>query len=110
MWRPHRVFLPDMLQKAQNGQINETMINATIGLGKCCIDRANGDGNYEVLCLDHVRTFEGFLDMIEDPANLFGDDNSSSKSLKSTRSDDLSSARWSPENIRRSPSCIDKHW
>ena len=23
-----------------NGQINETMVNATIGLGKCCIDRA----------------------------------------------------------------------
>ena len=97
-----------MLQKAKNGLINETMINATIGLGKCCIDRANGDGNYEVLCLDHVRTFEGFLDLIEDPDNLFDEGNN--KSLEGTKSDDSSSARWSPEKIRRSPSCIDKHW
>ena len=58
------------------GLLNETLLDGpglrAAGLGTCCKDLAKGDYNYEVLCWDHVRSFEGFLDIVEDPSDITG--------------------------------------
>ena len=70
------------------------------GLAKCCKGMSDGNSNWEVLCLHHVQSFEGFLDMIEDPYN--NDDDEMGHSQINTT--------WSSNTLLKSHSCPDKHW
>ena len=108
----------DVLKNARKGLLNETILTApglqTDGLGACCRQFAKGNYNSEVLCYNHMRTFEGFLDMIEDPKKdnkLAVEGNASSvESQKHHNNLTTPAITFSPENLRNSPSCQDKHW
>ena len=69
MWtsRPRNKYSQEILERAQLGLINETLLQPRSLLGRCCRDLAKGDFNYEVLCFNHMQSFNGFLDMIEEP-------------------------------------------
>ena len=101
MWRPKAFFSSKTADKALNGLINKTLVKSTRGLEKCCKDRANGNFNYEILCVNHMQTFAGFLDMVEDPTTIDDDVYDENFQNRST---------WSPRNLRKSPSCPDQHW
>ena len=107
MWRSqHGDFSQEILENAQRGLLNKRFFKGTSGLGKCCKDRANGDFNYELLCLHHMLTFEGFLGMVEDPKNI-EDDNGNDEGLEDRHRNQSTSII---SNLRKSPSCPDKHW
>ena len=101
MWRPHRPS-KKLLEAATRREIKDPVIG-TKGkpgmLAVCCQNAAAGDYNLEVLCMDHVHFFDGFLDLIEDPETI----------------DQISIANEKKSNpikywLRTTPSCPDKHW
>ena len=110
MWRPQPVE-EGRLRLALRGELNESLVGKKGKpgmLAQCCKSIANNDVNFEVLCLHHVSTFDGFLDIIEDP-----------KTINLTALAD--NYRLLPEHdknataklkflLRNSPSCPDKHW
>lgn len=97
-------FPRGIVEKARNGLINETMVKGEMGLGKCCKESARGDFNREVLCLHHMRTFEGFLDMVGDPI----DDDEGDDAFEGGHSYNRTAAM--VRALRESPPCPDKHW
>ena len=89
------------MEAARGGMLNESHIPRKARLlGKCCRDRAGGDFNYEVLCFNHMRTFEGFLSMVEDPPDGASESNRNSNNGKNDGYD----ARSIDDKIRNSPS------
>lgn len=101
MWRP-RPPEKNLLQKAKRGEVNEIVIGSHGKpgmLAECCQVTADGDYNLEVLCLNHVHSFDGFLDMIEDPTT---NDIEELEQIK----EENPIKYW----LRSSPSCPDKHW
>ena len=111
MWRPTGEIDSKTINKAIEGQIDKPYVGnkGSPGmLAACCRERANGDYNFEVLCMDRMRSFEGFLDMIEDPNNA---DTSDIPKTKSDSSKSSSNATTYASNVlRQSASCPDKHW
>jgi len=100
MWRPQKSFTEGMTS-TRGGMLNESHIPRKARLlGKCCRDRAGGDFNYEVLCFNHMRTFEGFLSMVEDPPDGASESNRNSNNGKNDGYD----ARSIDDKIRNSPS------
>ena len=101
MWRPHRPS-KKLLEAARRREIKDPVIGAKGKPGMlavCCQTAAAGDYNLEVLCMEHVHSFDGFLDLIEDPRTI----------------NELSIANEKKSNpikywLRTSPSCPDKHW
>ena len=101
MWRPHKPY-KKLIDAAKKGEIRHPVIGSKENpgmLAKCCQTIADGDYNLEVLCLDHVHSFDGFLDIIEDPKTI---DVQQLENVKSTNPIKY----W----LRTSPSCPDKHW
>ena len=110
MWKPHpptRI----QLEKAKRGQIYESPIDnkGKPGmLARCCKNIANGDYNFEVLCLNHMNTFDGFLDMIESPKTI--DLAALTREYKAIPEDERNATVTQKFLLRNSPSCPDKHW
>ncbi|KAL3804740.1 hypothetical protein ACHAWO_011465 [Cyclotella atomus] len=103
MWRPHPPK-KNLLEQARRGEVTEPVIGANDGkpgmLAVCCQQAANGDYNLEVLCLHRVYSFDGFLDMIEDPKSIID----IGQLEKERYANPIK--YW----LRKSPSCPDKHW
>lgn len=100
MWRPH---LPNstMIDLAKRGEVTTSIIRGERPgmLAKCCQDVAGDNYNLLVLCLEHVHSFNGFLDLIQDPATVSQDQ------LKY-----IQKSHPIKHRILSSPSCPDKHW
>ncbi|KAL7516409.1 hypothetical protein ACHAWX_001430 [Stephanocyclus meneghinianus] len=111
MWRPPPVE-EARLRSAARGELTDA------GAGKkgkpgmlaqCCKTIANNDVNFEVLCLHHVSTFDGFLDMVEDPKTINLTALAEDYRLLSGREKKDTAVRLK-FLLRNSPSCPDKHW
>ena len=103
-WKPVQLYKSmtnATIEDAKLGKVNETIAKTRggpgVGLVKCCKVMSDGDYNWEVMCLNHVKTFEGFLDLNEDGQIPIPLDANGRK-------------QWSPGSLRKSPSCQDKHW
>ena len=100
-WKPKQIEQAGLIVSAHLGLLNETSIPRTKNydqLGNCCKFMSNGDPNWEVLCRNHLQTFEGFLDLVEDGHTPL--------IINST----TGRQNWSPAALRNAPSCEDKHW
>ena len=100
-WLPREQMSRDIINSAQQGLLNETLFKTRsgtgVGLVRCCKVMSNGDPNWEVLCRNRIRSFEGFLDIVED-GNIPLTVDSSGRQL------------WSPDGLRNAPACENKHW
>ena len=109
MWtsKPRNKYSQEILERAQLGLINETLLQPRSLLGRCCRDLAKGDFNYEVLCFNHMQSFNGFLDMIEEPNEKEG---SSDNGEGMEDNHHKNTTIWSSNSLRISPACMNQHW
>lgn len=130
MLRPRFELPSDAIEEARRGALDDANVSVAAmllpdvvdgGLGpmqvaNCCLRRNDVDANWKVLCLDHVRTFDGFLDAIANPRSKFAapprgerlpDDKAAGPSSSPGGAGD---AFFSPEGLRASPGCFDVHW
>ncbi|KAL7552814.1 hypothetical protein ACHAWF_018766 [Thalassiosira exigua] len=110
MWRPRKFFPQSVVTRAQRGQLNKSLVSDSVGmgrhLGKCCKEQARGDVNYEVLCWNHMQTFDGFLSMIGDPSDVDGGSTIEGEVGQGGRN----LTAWSDQRLRASPPCLNQHW
>eukprot|EP00571_Detonula_confervacea_P009747 CAMPEP_0172322420 /NCGR_PEP_ID=MMETSP1058-20130122/45843_1 /TAXON_ID=83371 /ORGANISM="Detonula confervacea, Strain CCMP 353" /LENGTH=354 /DNA_ID=CAMNT_0013038157 /DNA_START=144 /DNA_END=1205 /DNA_ORIENTATION=- len=110
MLRPQIELEPEIIEQAKRGMLkNESiwkMFPVTPQIVKCCRMREErADANWNLLCLNHVLTFEGFLDAIDNGKSKFGDENTTSSDSQLH-----TGAGFTPEFLRKSCGCADIHW
>ncbi|KAL7453633.1 hypothetical protein ACHAWC_005275 [Mediolabrus comicus] len=111
----------DTLEKARRGLFSSKKNDSLKAISKlgspqivnCCRKRRGVDVNWQILCLNHVLTFSGFLDAIDNaPRSKFNDVNNNTTPQQNQprgiplRMGDNFTAR----ALRDSPGCTDIHW
>ncbi|EED88134.1 predicted protein [Thalassiosira pseudonana CCMP1335] len=110
MLRPRLDITPKMIKRAKRGLYTKRVdYGPPPQLRNCCAKMApTGDFNWELLCVNHVQTFEGFLDMIDRVPT--GDDTITSADYNSRRLLGANKEEFSPARLRVSEPCKDIHW
>ena len=128
MLKPTITVDDKVLKKARLGLYNQSTVtknNNTVDLIRslypkmgppqivnCCRNRRPVmDMNWELLCINHILTFEGFLDVIDNTENKFtAIGKAKSPATKQHGNKVKVGSKFSAKTLRESAGCVDIHW
>ena len=95
----------DLIRKMYPKRGSQQLVN-------CCRKRRPiMDMNWQLLCINHVLTFEGFLDVIDNTDSKFTAINNAKSAATKQRGNTIKiGSKFSAKSLRKSAGCVDIHW